>query len=79
VEADILWCDRASAPVLAAYGVQTHAVGQASRGWERVAGFIVRMRERTVAARRRGDDQDGQVREEAQAEGQGVQQVRRKR
>lgn len=59
--------------------VTAEHVGQASRGWERVAGFIVRMRERTVAARRRGDDQDGQVREEAQAEGQGVQQVRRKR
>lgn len=33
VEADILWRDASGAPVLAAYGVQTHAVGRASRGW----------------------------------------------
>ena len=54
-------------------------VGQASRGWERVAGFIVRLRERAAGAKRRGEGGDGQVRDEAPAQGQGVQRVRRKR
>ncbi len=55
-------------------------VGQASRGWERVAGYFIRLRERhQKAAQTPGRAGDGQVREGKPEAGGAVQNVRRRR